>query len=373
VNALRPAVLIVDDVEANLVALEAQLGRLDCDLVRCSSGNEALRQLLKRDFAVVLLDVQMPGMDGFEVARLARAEVTARHVPIIFVTAMTGTDENVFRGYETGAVDLLFKPVNPHVLLSKVRVFLDLYRGRQELAREVESHRQTLARLDAFNYSVAHDLRAPLRPLAGFSQILLEEHADKLDAEAKHYLTRIRAAADRMAEIIDALHTLSRIGRASIRVELVDLSALVNQVVGELRETEPARSVDVRVPPGVMERADRGLARILLENLVRNAWKFTSKAKDAVIEFGTQSIDGELVYFVRDNGAGFDGAHAGRLFKPFQRLHGVDEFAGTGIGLAIVHGVVAHHGGRVWAESQPEHGATFFFTLGGAPLDTRQA
>src|SRR5258708_38818781 len=194
------AVLIVDDIEANLVALEAQLVRLGCEVVRAASGNEALRQLLRRGFAVVLLDVQMPTMDGYEVASSARANPATRDIPIIFVTAMNETDENRLRGYGAGAVDFLFKPFNPEILRSKVKVFLELYQGKKRLADEIEAHKRTLADLEAFNYSVSHDLRAPLRPLSGFSQALLEDYSGKLDAQAEDYLKRIRAAAEKMQE-----------------------------------------------------------------------------------------------------------------------------------------------------------------------------
>jgi two-component system sensor histidine kinase/response regulator len=363
VPADRPAVLIVDDVEANLVAIEAQLGQLDCDIVRASSGNEALRLLLKREFAVILLDVQMPGMDGFEVAHLARQEVLTREVPIIFVTAMRDTEDNVLRGYETGAVDLLFKPVNPYVLLSKVRVFLDLHRSRQKLAREIEAHKQTLAQLDAFNYSVSHDLRAPLRPLSGFAQILLEDYSGVLDDTAKNYLHRMRAAAERMGGIIDALLHLSRIGRATIKRAAVDLSALATVILGELKESDPTRDVRLVVEPELTVEGDARLLRILLENLLRNAWKFTKKKPTATIEVGARRSDGETAYFVRDDGAGFALTYAHRLFKPFQRLHSDTDYEGTGIGLATVQRIVDSHGGRVWAESEPGRGATFLFTL----------
>jgi CheY-like chemotaxis protein len=173
-----PNVLLVDDIEANLIALEAQLGSLSCNLVRASNGNDALRELLKREFAVMLLDVQMPEMDGYEVATYARENPATSQVPIIFVTAMLETEEKVLSGYGSGAVDFLFKPVNPYILRSKVQIFLDLYTGRRKVERAVEAHEKTLKDLEAFNYSVSHDLRAPLRPLDGFSQALLEDYAD---------------------------------------------------------------------------------------------------------------------------------------------------------------------------------------------------
>jgi two-component system sensor histidine kinase/response regulator len=360
----KPSVLIVDDVPANLLALEAQLEDVDCELVRAASGNEALRQLLKRDYAVMLLDVQMPEMDGFEVARYARDNPGTRDVPIIFLTAMLDTEENALRGYGSGAVDVLFKPINGQILKSKVQVFLDLYKSRRQLKGEIEAHEKTLAELEAFNYSVSHDLRAPLRPLDGFSLALLEDYGDVLDDKARNYLVRIRGAAQRMSQLIDDLLNLSRIGRAAVRPARVNLSNMALQIVDELRRDDPtrARSVEL-VTTDLSVRGDAQLLRIALENLLRNAWKFTRERATATIELGSRSERGEQVYFVKDNGVGFDLAFAKRLFQPFQRFHTIDEYEGTGIGLAIVERVIRHHGGRIWAASSPGEGATFSFTL----------
>jgi two-component system, sensor histidine kinase and response regulator len=358
----RPTVLLVDDIDANLVALEAILASLDCDLVRASSGNEALRQLLKREFAVVLLDVQMPDMDGYEVAQHARNNPVTRDVPIIFVTATHETKETVFRGYDAGAFDLLFKPIDPYVLRSKVQLFLDLYVGRRRLRDEIEAHRETLAEVEAFNYSVSHDLRAPLRPLDGFSQVLLEDYGDKLDGKAKEYLSRIRAAALRMGQLIDDLLELSRVSRAELQKRSFDLSRVVAEIGEELRADGSDRKLELVSEPEIRVNGDSRLLRIAMENLLRNAWKFTGKRSAARIEFGKKNSAAETVYFVRDNGVGFDPAYASKLFRPFQRLHST-EFPGTGIGLAIVDRIIRRHQGRIWGESAPDAGATFFFTL----------
>jgi two-component system sensor histidine kinase/response regulator len=368
-GGLRPSVLIVDDVEANLVALEALLETVPCEVVRASSGNEALRQLLRRPFAVMLLDVQMPDMDGFEVARYARENSSTSEVPIIFITAMHETPENVLRGYSTGAFDFLFKPINPEVLRSKVEVFLDLHQSRKRLKDEIEAHRATLAELEAFNYSVSHDLRAPLRPLDGFSQALLDDYSDRLDEKGVDYLKRIRAAAQRMGMLIEDLLELSRVSRAELHRQSVDLSSIVSSIVTELRESDPARPVEVVIAPAVEVQGDPRLLRIALENLVRNAWKFSGKRPQPRLEFG--SVDGnapggtpgEPTYFIRDNGVGFDPTFAGKMFQPFQRLHKATDFEGTGIGLAIVSRIVRRHDGKIWADSGPDRGATFFFTL----------
>jgi hypothetical protein len=362
VAAARPAVLIVDDVEANLVALEAQLANLDCEIVRARSGNEALRQLLRRDFALMLLDVQMPEMDGYEVARLARDNQATRDIPIVFVTAMHETEDGVLLGYGSGAIDFLFKPINARVLRGKVQVFLELAAGRRRLLDEIAAHQRTVADLEAFSYSVSHDLRAPLRPLDGFCSVLLEDYDAVLDDRARDYLRRMRAAAQRMGNLIDDLLELSKVSHGAVRRQLVDLAPMIGVIVAELREREPSRAVDLIVPPTLEARGDQRLLQIVLENLMRNAWKFTRQRASARIEVGVENR-GESVYFVRDDGVGFDPAFAARLFQPFQRLHGAQEFEGTGIGLAIVSRVIARHGGRIWADSSVGAGARFSFTL----------
>ncbi|HVZ72934.1 MAG TPA: ATP-binding protein [Polyangia bacterium] len=361
--APRPAVLIVDDVEANLFALEALLGELPVEIVRAPSGNEALRQLLKRDFAVVLLDVQMPDMDGFEVARHTRDNPRTCDVPIVFITAMNETPDGILRGYASGAFDVLFKPVNPHVVRSKVQVFLDLYVSRRRLVDEIEAHKATLAELSAFNYSVSHDLRAPLRPLVGFSEMLLRNHGEHLDEQGRHYLERIHAGAKRMGFIIDDLLELSRVGRAELKRQAVDLAEVARALVAEFRAEDGARDVAFVCPPRAPVYGDAGLLRIALENLLRNAWKFTRKREEARVELGVLPGD-DSTFFVRDNGAGFDPKYAAKLFQPFQRLHTTTDFEGTGIGLAIVNRIVKRHGGKVSAEGAPGAGATFTFTLG---------
>ena len=217
--------------------------------------------------------------------------------------------------------------------------------------------------LEAFSSSVSHDLRAPLRSIDGFSQALLENCGANLGEQGREHLRRIRANSQRMAQLIDDLLNLSRMTRCDIQREPIDLSALTHAIVLELRETAPTRPVDVVIAPGLIATGDARLLRVVLENLIGNAWKFTRKCSRARIEFGVISANGTPAYFVRDDGAGFDMAYAGKLFGAFQRLHDATEFEGTGIGLATIQRVVRKHGGRVWAESGVNQGATFYFTL----------
>jgi PAS domain S-box-containing protein len=235
--------------------------------------------------------------------------------------------------------------------------------GEAELQRYAAQLEAANKELEAFSYSVSHDLRAPLRSIDGFSQALLEDYADRLDAAGQDYLQRVRAATQRMGALIDDLINLSRLTRSEMQIDAVDLSALATGIAAELARDDPKRQVEFAITPGLVARADGGLIRVVLHNLLANAWKFTSGRPHAVIEFGTAAQDGGTTYFVRDNGAGFDMAYAAKLFGAFQRLHGVAEFPGTGIGLATVQRIIHRHGGRVWAEAAPDRGATFYFTL----------
>ena len=240
------------------------------------------------------------------------------------------------------------------------RLTAELEERIRERTRELEAAN---SELEAFSYSVSHDLRAPLRAMDGFSQAVLEDYANKLDEDGKDSLQRIRAAAQRMGGLIDDILKLSRITRAELRKEPTDLSALAESCVAALREAEPERLVEVSVAPGLAAEADPRLVRVAVENLLGNAWKFTRKTAKPRIEFGALDRGGQRVYFVRDNGAGFDPAHADKLFGAFQRLHATEDFEGTGIGLATVRRIVHRHGGRVLAEGTPGAGATFHFTL----------
>jgi PAS domain S-box-containing protein len=218
--------------------------------------------------------------------------------------------------------------------------------------------------LESFAYSVSHDLRAPLRAIDGFSQILVSSYKNKLDEQGRDYLERISAASQRMGQLIDGLLNLSRIPRAEMRQETVDLSAMVRAIAADLTANEPERNVTFDIQPGLLARGDARLLRSALENLIRNAWKFTGKKTAARIEFGRTQQAG-TIYFVRDDGAGFEMDYADKLFGAFQRLHRVTDFEGTGIGLATVQRIIQRHGGRIWAEGAVDKGATFYFTLQG--------
>ena len=241
------------------------------------------------------------------------------------------------------------------------RLYANLERRVAERTRQLEAANHEL---EAFSYSVSHDLRAPLRAIDGFSQALLEDYAARLDATGQDYLRRVRTATQRMAQLIDDMLQLSRLTRGELRWGPVDLSAIAADALRELRAGQPERALEVVVAPGLTARGDARLLRAALENLLANAWKFTAHHPRARIEVGRTAVEGgEEAFFVRDDGAGFDMAYADKLFKPFSRLHAASEFEGNGVGLATVQRVVHRHGGRIWAEAAPERGATFYFTL----------
>jgi signal transduction histidine kinase len=356
----RARVLVADD-NADMREYLVRLLSPRWAVETAEDGQAALEACLRQPPDLVLSDVMMPRMDGVGLLGALRANPKTSTVPIVLLSARAG-EEAIVGGFETGADDYLVKPFAARELLARVQTHLAMATLRRAWAKELE---RTNKELESFSYSVSHDLRAPLRAIDGFSRALLEEYGAKLDEQASHYLRRVRAATNRMAQLIDDLLNLSRISRMPVARERVKLSELAGKVLADLREREPERRVGVSVAPGLEAEADPRLLAVLFENLLGNAWKFTSRKSDAHIEVGYELLDQEKTFFVRDNGAGFDMAFASRLFAPFQRLHTDSEFPGTGIGLATVQRVVLRHGGRIWALGEKDQGATFYFTLGG--------
>lgn len=254
------------------------------------------------------------------------------------------------------------------------RYAADLEQRVAERTHELEERNEALRRnaaellaanqeLDAFAYSVSHDLRAPLRSIDGFSQVLLEDYAAQLDEAGRDSLRRVRAASQRMATLIDDLLKLARVTRVEMRTEVVDVSGMARDIAAELQRTDAARHVEFVIAPGLKARADAPLLRVALENLLRNSWKYTAKQPRPRVEFGSIEANGGQAFMVRDNGAGFDMKYMDKLFGVFQRLHSAAEFEGTGVGLATVRRIITRHGGRIWAEGAVDQGATFYFTL----------
>ena len=359
--ALSPgaiSILLVDDHRENVLALEAVLKDIGYNLVAAFSGQEALKRVLNEDFAVILLDVRMPGMDGFETAELIRGRERSSHTPIIFMTAVSQGDAFTDKAYAVGGVDYIFKPFVPEILRAKVSVFVELYRKTAQLEAANKE-------LDSFSYSIAHDLRAPLRKLDGFSDILQSGYGGKLDDEGRRLISIIRSNCEHMGQLIDDLLAFALLGRNELMRTDVDMTALAELIVDDALRQEPGRAVAVRVLPLAFARGDRAMLRQVFFNVVSNALKFTNRRPRAEVEIGSRASDDgrETIYYIRDNGAGFDMKYADKLFGVFSRLHTADEFNGTGIGLALVARIIKRHGGRVWAEAAVDVGATLFFTL----------
>jgi len=239
----------------------------------------------------------------------------------------------------------------------------DVQKLNEDLRQRAAQLEAANKELEAFSYSVSHDLRAPLRSIDGFSHVLLEDYGDQIPDEGRGYLERVRAAAQRMAVLIDDLLNLSRVTRTAVQPKFINLSKMAEEIVEGLRENQPDRRVEFSITPDLMVEADPNLIHIVLENLLSNAWKFTSKREQATIEFGQKAHVKERTFYVRDNGVGFNMEYADKLFGVFQRLHSVSEFPGTGVGLATVQRIISIHGGHIWAESAEGKGTTFYFTL----------
>ena len=356
-------ILLVDNEPGGLLALEALLEPLGQKLITARSGHEALRHLLAHDFALILLDIRMPGLDGFQTATLIRERERNRFTPIIFLTASDESEAQMFRGYSVGAVDYVFKPLQPEILRSKVSVFVELARTTELMRRQAAELEAANRDLESFSYSVSHDLRAPLRAIDGYSNILRESCGDKLGDEDNRVLGKILESTQRMGTLIEDLLAFSKLGRRPIFAAEIDMDALAREVLDELRSAPGQRVPNCVLKPLPVGWGDRSLIRQVWVNLLSNAIKFTGTSEVPSIELGGSGEDARNVYYVKDNGAGFDMRYYDKLFGVFQRLHSAREFPGTGVGLAIVQRVVVRHGGRVWAEGKPGEGATFYFAL----------
>jgi signal transduction histidine kinase len=388
--------LIVDDLEANLIALEGLLRRDGLELLKARSGKEALEMLLLHDVSLAFLDVQMPEMNGFELAELMRGTEKTRRIPIIFLTAGTADRERRFRGYDAGAVDFLFKPVEPHILQSKAGVFFELARQRLELqavadekARlltaltEAQKHLQMHAEnldqrvrertasleetnnhLEAFCYTIAHDLRAPLRAQHSFAQALLDEYGSRLDDEGRDYAQRIRSAAERLENLVDDLLDYSRISRKEIESNRVDLHKIVSEVCAEMAFSINETSAQVEIQPFHCEvLAHEVTLRVAITNLVSNALKFKKTESPPSIRISAESRGENIRLWIGDCGIGIAPEYFEQIFGVFHRLHKSGQYPGTGVGLAIVKKAVERMGGQVGVEAEPGVGSRFWIEL----------
>lgn len=376
-------ILIVDDRTENIFALEKLLEKPERAFLTATNGKDGLKLALDKQVDLIILDVQMPEMDGFEVAQVLRSHKRTRDIPIIFASAEKKERHSMIKGFEEGAVDYLSKPLDPELTKAKVSVLLKVQVQKKELIEKnliLENADAKIRQLNAdlknnllqlemsnkelesFSYSVSHDLRAPLRSIIGYAKILEEDCKDRLQPGEQKALDVIQQNANRMNVLIDDLLEFSKLGKKEVRKSEIDTETLVRQTVLEVSQTYPNKA-DIQVGTLPIAYADYTLLTQVWTNLISNAVKYSSKNMQPVVEIGSQQNGSETIYYVKDNGAGFDMAYADKLFKVFQRLHRSDEFEGTGIGLALVQRIINKHGGRVWAEAKKNEGAAFYFSL----------
>lgn len=371
-------ILLVDDSPDKLMAIESVLDDLGQNLVKVNSGEEALRILLKQEFALILLDVNMPGIDGFETASLIRQRKSLEHIPIIFVTALSTTDAEVFKGYSFGAVDYILTPIIPEILRTKVGVFVELYKQRHELkvrAEALKNLNESLAvraqqlaavnkELESFCYTIAHDLRAPLRAMEGLTSLLIEDYGDAFQPQAVEYGIRIRTAASRMDQMIQELLSYSRLTLMEVQLQPVRVSRVIKDVISQVSFDLEQKGAEVKIKRSNYQVIAHYtmMAQVIL-NLIMNAVKFVPEGRKPCVKIRDEKHGDYLRIYVEDNGIGIAREHQDRIFRIFERLHSQEQYTGTGIGLAIVEKAVHRMQGRLGLESTPGEGSKFWFEL----------
>lgn len=408
-------ILAIDDREDNLLSIQSLLEPEGYLIVKARSGREALKILLTEfDFALILMDVQMPNLNGFETASMIYDREKLRHIPIIFITANNYGDENIFKGYKSGAVDYIYKPINPDFLKAKVAVFVDLYRKNYQLVQqeqkliainkslemEITEHKFSEEKvkalnlellknidkleaankdLDRFAFMASHDLQEPLRKILTFSERLTAKYGGHFDEEGTRYINRIRSATERLQTLIKDIMTFAKISMEKSAFEKSDLNLLVNEVISEMESTIHEKNARVELGSLPEMYINPSLMRPLFYNLIHNALKYAKADVEPVIRIHSEpdpilvdlNVNGEgysyYRIYVTDNGIGFDQKYAEQIFEMFKRLHHHDEYEGTGIGLAFCKKIVEQHDGFISARSEPNKGATFIVSLPARP------
>lgn len=387
-------ILLVDDREENILALETILEKEGYTFVKACSGREALKCLLDdQDFYLIIMDVVMPGMNGFETAELIYSRQKLKNIPIIFLTAID-IEENMYKGYRAGAVDYINKPFVPELLRAKVGAFVELSIKNKKLISQEERLRainknlerevaerkaseekvrqlnknleeklEELQSLDAFAYSVSHDLMSPVNNISGLINLLMKRHGDQLDGNGKKVLNLVMDSTHKMSEMIRSMLLFSRQANAELIKSEVDMNKIVQSVIDDIGTYKTIDHFQIKTSDLPSIEGDSNMLKQVWVNFISNAVKYSQKEEQPLIEIGSDDRESEVVFYVRDNGAGFDMKNYDKLFGVFQRLHSSQDFEGTGVGLAIVKRIVERHGGRVWAESSVGKGSTFFFSL----------
>jgi two-component system sensor histidine kinase/response regulator len=364
-QSITGTILVADDQAANRELLEELLAAQGNKVITVPDGAAAVEELSKTQFDLVLLDVMMPRLNGFEACERIKNNPATYLIPVVLVTALSDKQDRI-EGIKAGADDFLTRPLDRIELLTRVRSLLALKHRTDELKKRTAQLVAANDELEAFSYSVSHDLRAPLRHINGDAAMLIEEHGAQLVPEAQLRLKRIQEGTQKMGGMIDDLLNLARLDRRNMDLQMTSLNSLVENVLHDLESETTDRNIDWRVGSLPSVNCDPGLIQQVFANLLSNAVKYTRRRERAVIEIDQSTSNGQLVLFVRDNGAGFNPKYSHKLFGTFQRLHTDQEFEGTGVGLATVQRIVRKHGGRIWAEAETNKGATFYFSLGEA-------
>jgi len=361
--------LIVDDHAENLRTLKSILDEDGYQVFAAITGKLALNAVEKIHPDIILLDIMMPEINGYDVCIKLKNNPLTQDIPVLFISALDEPMDKV-RAFEVGGIDYVSKPFDTNEILARVKTHVTLFRTQSQLKDayvKLRNHTDELELknndLEAFSYSVSHDLRAPLRRIDGYCAAILDESFDVLDEQSQNFFNRIRSNTAHMGQLVDDLLELSRVSRSVVSRRPTNLSELSLGILQNIELHDEERHVEIKVDPNMTANCDSNLIDVLLTNLLDNAWKYTSKTRNASVEFGRKKEDNKDVFFVKDNGIGFNMQYAKRLFQPFQRMHNDSEFEGTGIGLATAHRVVKHHGGKIWADAAVDKGTTVFFTL----------
>ena len=362
-DGAAPKLLIVDDRRENLLATQALLRPLGASIVTAQSGEEALELVLRNDFALVLLDVQMPGMDGFETARLMKTRPNMQGVPIIFVTALSKEDHFATEAANIGAVDYIFKPINTEILKSKVKVYLDIYIQRQEILSLNATLQQQNEELERFAYICSHDMQEPVRMMNAYAGFLVETSEEHLDEASLRYVRYIRDNAQRMQTMIRDILSFSRVGREDIRLERVDTQKVFDAVIAEFQDFIDRSGASVTAGDLPVIETSPTLMLVLLQNLIGNALKFQDGARTPEIHVSARREGRNWRFDIRDNGIGIDPSFKDRLFTIFQRFHRKEDYPGTGIGLSTCRKFIQLVGGSIDFTSRPGEGTNFTFHL----------
>lgn len=378
------SVLVVEDNMGDFVLIEAYMSEKfeRFELIHAKTAQEAVNQLLsfeKNKLDVILLDLSLPDNSGE--ALIQKIVSVSELTPIIILTGFEDLKFSI-KSLSLGVSDYLIKDELNSTLLQKSILYtyernasfrkikeseMKLELLNRQLEEKVEERTRQLKivnnELEAFSYSVSHDLRAPLRSIDGFSQAILEEYSDKLDETGIGYLNRVRMASQKLSHLIDVFLSLARVTRTELHTSQVNLTSVTRSVMNTLQNGDPTRKIDLSIEADLIDFADPSQIKIVLENLLENSWKYTSKTEEPSISFGCIEKNGEKVYYVKDNGVGFNMNYVNKLFVPFQRLHHENDFPGTGIGLATVKRIIDRHNGEIWAEGEPNKGSIFYFTI----------